>query len=93
MAFKNKNSDAKSSPESRDNEAESNRHHPPASVQPVEHDARQTGGSPNRQRGAVRANTEEGAGEQQPELPAAQHATGSFTGEGGVRDRKRIGRR
>jgi hypothetical protein len=63
-------------------EVEASQHHPPASVQPVEHDARQTGGHPERQRDALKGNTEDGAGEQHPASPAGQHATGSFTGEG-----------
>ena len=68
--------------DSHHNENESNQHHSASSVQPVEHDAKHTGGNPDRQRGAVRGNTEEGAGEQHPEQPAGQHATGSFTGDG-----------
>ncbi|MBV8632477.1 MAG: hypothetical protein JOZ83_16230 [Silvibacterium sp.] len=74
---------AQSARDSRHNESKSNQHHPATSVQPVDQDAERTGGSPNRQRGALRGNTEEGAGEQHPDQPAGQHATGSFTGTGG----------
>jgi hypothetical protein len=95
VATKKSSSGVKSADHSSGSESESNRRHPAPSVQPVEPDAKHTGGSPNRQRGAVRGNTEEGAGEQHPEQPAAQHATGSFTGEGreAPRSRKKSGQR
>ncbi|MBV8675335.1 MAG: hypothetical protein JOZ33_18065 [Acidobacteriaceae bacterium] len=95
MVTKKRSSGAESAQDSGHNESESNRHHPATSVQPVEPDAKHTGGSPNRQRGAVRGNTEKGAGGQHPEQPAAQHATGSFTGapREGVRTRKKSGQR
>ena len=78
---------------SRANESESNREQPATSVQPVEPSAKDTGGGLIRQREAVRGNTEAGAGELHPELPAGQHATGSFTGENPARTRKRNGQR
>ena len=91
MATKKNSSGAESVRDSRDNASESDQHHPPTSVQPVENDAKQTGVNPDRQRGAARGNTEEGAGEQHPDSPAGQHATGSFTGENRIRTRKNNG--
>jgi hypothetical protein len=72
-------------------DGESSQHHPPPSVQPVEHDSKRTGGGLHRQRNALRGNTEEGAGEQHPEHAAAQHATGSFTGENSTLSRRKSG--
>ena len=80
MANKKSSSGVQTAGDSRQNESESSEHHPASSVQPVPPDAKHTGGSPNRQRAAMRGNTEEGAGEEHAGLPAAQHATGSFTG-------------
>jgi hypothetical protein len=65
------------------NEAErtASHHHPPASVQPVEaEDPRQSAGHPHLQKRVLNENVEGGAGEQHPDTPAGQHATGSFTG-------------
>ena len=56
-------------------------HHPPASVQPVEaEDPKQSGGHTPLQKRILNESVEGGAGEQRPESPAGQHATGSFTG-------------
>ena len=79
MATKKRASGTESPPDSRPNESEANRHPPASSVQPVEHGAKQ--GTPDRQQRVLRGNTEDGAGERHPDQPAAQHATGSFTGE------------
>ena len=79
MATKKRASGTESPHDSRPNESEANRHHPASSVQPVEHDAKH--GTPDRQQRVLRGNTEDGAGERHPDQPAAQHATGSFTGE------------
>ena len=63
--------------------------HPASSVQPVESDAKHTGGDLDKQRDALRKNIEEGAREQHSELPAGQHATGSFTGAAPTEPAKR----
>jgi hypothetical protein len=96
VATNKRHSDAESPQDSRrNNKTESSPHHPPTSVQPVENDEKHTGVNPDHQRSAIRGNTEDGAGEQHPESPAGQHATGSFTGESlrPARTRKKSGQR
>lgn len=82
MALKEKTHSDEARPDVHRNAAEqaASHHHPPASVQSVEaEDPMQSGGHPHLQKRVLNENVEGGAGEQHPESPAGQHATGSFT--------------
>ena len=61
------------------------RHAAPTSVQPdsapAEEDGSLAGAGKDEQHRLLKDNVEKGKAERHPDLPAGQHATGSFTGE------------
>lgn len=66
-------------------EAAGSKHEAPTAVQPVEPEQTNlTGAGKTQQREHLQENVEgdEGQAQRHPDLPAGQHATGSFTGSG-----------
>ena len=66
----------------------------PTSVQPTHtpvqpEEARLTGAGRKEQGRLLKKNVEEGQAERHPDLPAGQHATGSFTGTGENKQQKK----